>query len=131
MATSIGSLTVDIIRGRPVALKDRVEAWEREGFDGYGARLNALGHGEFTLVSVKYIYGNSAATNKANAETHLSDAGLLQGTVVTVTDNWGTAYANCLVKRMAEENARKQKVIYKGDANAIRIEISWEMLRTA
>lgn len=131
MAVSVGTLAVDIVRGRPVELKDRVEVWEREGYDGIGARLNADGHGEFALKTVKYIHGGNAATNKANAETHIADAAALQGTVVTVEDNWGAQYQNCLVRRLAEENLSKQKVIYKGDANAIRIELAFEMVRTA
>lgn len=131
MAVSVGTLTVDIIRGRPVSLKDRVEVWERDGFDGIGARLNANGHGEFALKTVKYIHGSNEATNKTNAETHIADAAALQGTVVTVEDNWGTTYQNCLVRRFAEEVLNKQKVVYKGDANAIRIELGFELVRTA
>lgn len=128
---SIGDLDVDILRGRPVQLKNRVELWEREGYDGYGARLNALGHGEFQLLSVVYVHGNNANTNEANAEAHIADAAALQGTVVEIEDDFGETYGNVLVKRMVEEGLRKQRVIYKGDANAVRIEIPWEMVRTA
>ena len=117
---SIGTVDVDIIRSRPVGLKSRVEKWEIMGLDGYGSMILGNGDAEFKLMTITYL------DSDADAESHIADCEGLQGSIITVTDNWGNDYDNVLIEHVDTNNS-KFPVIYQGNAEAVRVVIFWDM----
>lgn len=88
---SIGSVTTDILRGNsPAALLEQVATWETPGIDGVGALSIGKNGGNFAYTAIRY--GSTAA-----AETFLSDLENLQGTVVSITDDFGEIYGSLLI----------------------------------
>ena len=131
MATITNTVTssaqaFDILRGKPQLLKTRVHTWETPGIDGYGALLLGQGDsGPFDLVSITYQTSNN------NADAVLDWADAQQGQLVTIVDDWGDNFAGVtfLVLHVDSINS-KRPCIYLGNANAVRVEIHWQMVQT-
>lgn len=124
MAT-IGGISVDILKGLPLLKKERVETWVVPGLDGYGAQTLGQGDSEYDLVSVLYIVG---ANPNDDANTHIDACTALQGTVISLTDDWGDGYTKVLVVKVDPTNA-KRPVIYQG-VPGVRVEIAWKLVCT-
>jgi hypothetical protein len=118
--SSVGAISTDIMRGLPQGLKERLEVWEVPGIQGYGALKLAKGDAAFELQTVKYAADNTAA------QAYKVAAEAAQGTVVTVTDDWGTAYAGALIEHV---EITKQPCIRNGSAQ-VRVEARWKMCLT-
>ena len=125
---SIGGVSLDLLKGRVPTLRDTVEVWRRDGFDSYGARTNGKADGEFALMSVKYVTGATKQDAWDAAEVHLDDCRELQGTTVTVLDEFNISFEDCLVVKMDEAKVQKKACIKDG-LNGVRVEIPWQMLR--
>lgn len=114
MATSIGAVNCDMVKGIAPTKRSQVGIWRRPGVNSPGAHI--LGKaGQFEFLAVEYA---AFATVLAWAQSIEA----LIGTVVTITDDWGNAWANCLItertsapriKRMnsAAGNARGEIVV--------------------
>lgn len=122
---TIGGFNVDIIRGLPQFLRPRVESWTVPGLDGEGAQTLGKGDAEFDLQTVNY------PTNLAAADTFIAAAVSLQGTIVSVVDNYGNTFPNVLVKHVAADGPGvKRPMIWKG-SNSARVELNWRMMTVA
>ena len=119
---SIGSLTVDMIHGRPAPLKTVVETWRVPGLDGYGAQTQGFGDAEFDLTSIAYVADSSTA------DALLAAAAALQGTVVAIMDNWGKLFGHCVVTGVETSGPGAKKACRRNNAAAVRVEIKWKMV---
>lgn len=91
---AIGGITVDFLKGGPPETpRAIVELLERSGADGTGARLGPVRSQPVELFATVFSANLTAA--KAAEEA----IGALQGTVVTIVDEWGTSITDCLVQR--------------------------------
>ena len=94
------------------------------GLDGIGAQDLGKGDAEFDLVTVAYIGG---VTPEDDAIVYATTCAALQGTVVTVDDNWGDRYIGILVVHV--DQPIKRPMIWKG-AKGVRMEMRWRMSGT-
>lgn len=119
--SSVGGIAVNLIHGRPPSFKTRVETWEQPGITGYGALLLGQGDAEFDLTTITFCVDNAAAG------THITALINLKGTAITVVDDFGDTYGNCLVHGMDEPV--KKPAIWGGHTGGIRVETQWKMCR--
>ena len=122
MAGTVDDLEFDIVRGLPAELKERVETWEVAGIDGVGAQVSGLGDSEFQITTIKYCASN------AEANELIYDCELTQGTIVSITDDWGDLFPRCLVKHVGTDDAKKP-CVYQENEDAVRVEIQWQFVR--
>jgi hypothetical protein len=127
MKSMIGSIAVNIIRGVPPQLRYRVDTWQVPGIDGYGAMNIGLGDAEFDLLAIVYCDSNDDANGLIVQFTQL------QGTIITVFDDFGDEYVNILPVHVDTVNC-KTPCIWYGDgqlnANAVRLEVKLKCLTT-
>lgn len=90
----IGGVGCDIVRGEAPAKKERLRLWQVPGIDGYGAQAEGLGDSPFSFVGIKY--GSRAAVEAWTAAIEA-----LQGTVISVVNDWATTYTNCLIQHVS------------------------------
>lgn len=102
MAASVGGVSTSIARGEPSALVGRVTTWVVPGLNGVGAHAIGDNAGEWRY---RLIHHESAAA----IETWLRAIDALVGTVISVTDNFGTVRSNLLVMRSSGH--RKHAVV--------------------
>ena len=93
MATTIGAVACDLVRGDPKPQAQRLAVWYTPGIGSPGAHALGLGDGAFHVVAVEF----AAAANLVTWHANLC---ALQGSVVSITNDWGTTYANCLITRV-------------------------------
>lgn len=124
MSSSIGAVEFDLVHGLPAALKLRTEVWEVAGLDGYGALTTGNGDAEFQLRSIVFI--SDTENNSTTANLVISSVAALQGTAVTVVDDYGDTYDSIIVEHV--EVLSKKACIFEDDVNAIRLEFLWKML---
>ena len=92
---SIGGVTCTFVKGEAPLPKQRVMLWHVPGVDGYGAQRMGLGDSEFQFVCVYY-------GSPANVLAWALAVQALQGTLVSVTNDWGNTYLRCLVLKIGE-----------------------------
>jgi hypothetical protein len=126
---SIGSYSPDYIISRCTQPATVVDVWSVPGVDGIGAQQMGTRGGEFQLVSVEYFFGYT--DNSTSANTTESDCYAMQGTILTVTDNYGTTWENMLVTKVDTAfPGSKKRCVSNGDAKAVRLEIHWQLIPT-
>jgi len=106
---SIGGITCDRISGRVSPLKTTAEVRRRPGLDGYA--IQQTGQGEAPVELVAHRYDTAAAV-----QTWLDSLAELQGTIVTLVDDWGDTYENVFVSLV--DPRPKAPIIYNGAARA-------------
>ena len=104
---TVGGVSTDIVLGEPSALVGRTRTWTVPGLNGVGA--HAVGNSQGSW-SYRLIHHESLA----NIETWLRAIDALVGTVITITDNFGTVRSNLLVMRSGGHK-RKKVVAATGD----------------
>jgi hypothetical protein len=107
-----------------VCSSDLVDTWEVPGIDGYGAQLLGSGDSEFDLVAISYHTTHDLADTQVNA------AALLQGTLVTIIDDWGKTFTNVLIAK-ADTSQAKRPCIKDGNANSVRVEVHFHCMTAA
>lgn len=123
--SSVAGLTTDIFIGVPAPLRQTGEKWRVPGLDGYGAQTLGLGDGEFNVVTVAYC------DSPASAKDFTDQAAALAWTVVSVVDDFGDTYNNILIEAVDTTSpGTKRPVIYQGNPNAVRVQVSWRMCTT-
>ena len=90
---SIGLVSCTFVKGTIPLLKMRVETWQVPGVDGYGAQLVGYGNAEFSVRAIGYGMFSVINSWAASLES-------LQGTVVTIVDDWGATSPYCLITRV-------------------------------
>lgn len=88
---SVGAVTCDIVRGDAPDLKERVDLWQTPGLDGYGAQTLGKSEAEATFLAIKFDTAAAVVTWFEAIEA-------LQGTVATITNDWGDAYSVLIVE---------------------------------
>ncbi len=121
MATSVGAVAIDFLRGNIAPQTQRVEAWFIPGRTGMGAQLMGSNQNRFAYRAV--LYGTPAAV-----ETRLVSLAAVQGTVVTITDDFGKARTNCLVMQVGIP--QRKKIILNG-ADGMRAQVGVAGILTA
>lgn len=91
----VGSVVCDIVRGLRRPLEDRVRTWNVPGLDGYGAHNLGRHDSSFQFRLVRY---GSAAT----VQSWIDALQALQGTAVTVINDWGDSFTNMLIERIGD-----------------------------
>jgi hypothetical protein len=122
MAGAIGAISVDIIRGLPADPKMRVETWLVPGVPGVGAMQLGMAGEDYPITTIKYC------ADSPTAIAHVAACELAQGTIVAVTDTWGTTFNGVLVKHVDTSDAKKA-MIYLG-ATGVHVMINWTLIAT-
>ncbi len=112
MAGAIGGNACDLVKGTLRALKETIETWRLPGVDGYGAQLLGFGDSSWEFTGVKY-------DSNANIEAWFADLEALQGSIISITDDWGETYQRLLVTQVGVPT--KQAA---ADANGARGELT-------
>lgn len=92
---NIGGINCDIVRGQAPDLKERSESWQFPGHDNYAAQQLGLGDSEFVFKAVKF-------DSYANVLTWAQDIYRKQGNIVSVVNDQGTTFTNCLLHKVSE-----------------------------
>jgi hypothetical protein len=92
MPITVGTVTVDRMRGRPVPRASRVRVLRRDGYDGHDLKLIGQRAAQ-TVIETDTTVTYTAAALK----TAIDDRLALAGSVVTITDDLGQAHANCSI----------------------------------
>jgi hypothetical protein len=116
---TIGTIECTFVKGTAAELKERVEAWQRPGIDGYGAQTVGKGDAPFAFTAVLY-------DTQENVESWIADLEALQGQVIDVTDDWGREHASLLVLRVTPVGQR-----LAAGSGGCRGEVRIEGVRTA
>jgi hypothetical protein len=83
---SVGGITCDIVRpNTPTANKQRVETWVVPGLNGIGAQKLGLNDAEWEFTLVEF-------DTKANVFSWAASIEALQGTIITIVDDWDRTY---------------------------------------
>lgn len=90
MATNVGSVAVEILRGNRAPESQRVDIWFVPGQTGIGAQL--MGQNQSNWAYEATLYGVPADT-----EARLVSLAALQGFIVSIEDDHGEVRANNLV----------------------------------
>lgn len=91
---SVGGVTCDYVHGEAAELRERVDVWQVPGIDGYGAQKLAQGEADFMYVLARY-------DTAANVETWIDNIVALQGTLVTIVDDWEISRTLCLIQKVS------------------------------
>jgi len=83
----------DLVRGDPTQQTQRLAVWHTPGVNNPGAHALGLGNGRFRVVAVEWAAAATLVAWQASLAA-------LVGSVVTITNDWGTSYANCLITRV-------------------------------
>jgi len=91
MATSVGAVSCDLIRGDLPPMGPMIETWHTPGVDGDGAQDHGDGGGRFEIQAIKY--GTKAAVDAWKAAILA-----LRGTVVAIENSDGDSQARELIE---------------------------------
>ena len=91
----IGAVTCTFVRGDLPQQKARLDVYYCPGLDNPGAHYLGLGDAAFAVRAILF-------DTPANVVTWAANLQALQGTVVTITNDWGTAYASCLLVQVGQ-----------------------------
>lgn len=92
---SVGGLACSIVRGNLTAKKIRTNVWEVAGINGYGAQQAGYGDSPFRVTAVLY-------STAAGVQTWANLLAAMQGSVVTIINDWGNTFTGCLLVRVSE-----------------------------
>lgn len=95
MAANVNGTSCDIVKGVPNELKTEVQTWGVPGVDGYGAQTLGQRGSEFRFQCVKY--GTVASVN-----TWIAAMQAVQGSVVSLENDWGDTFDNMLIERVGQ-----------------------------
>jgi len=122
--SGIGGVPFDIIRGVPQTDKEQVDVWPVAGVAGWGAMLTGRRGDEYELIGIVYCEDNAAA------EACIAACNELQGSMISLEDDFGVEFDGVLVLDVDSRDA-KMPVIYQGNANCVRVSIRWRLLQAA
>ena len=124
---SIGAHTVDTLAGTLIPAGGRLEAIDRPGRDYVDYRLDGASSTPAT-IRTQTLLGPSAAPAQTTAEnlaTAVAAALALQGTLQTITDDWGTAHLLCTI---LDVRPSARAVLDAGVVKAL-LETTWTVQR--
>jgi hypothetical protein len=112
---SIGYVTCTFVRGNPPRLKQRTKIWQTAGVDGYGARHLGASEAPWQLVTVLYSTAEGLLAWKNALES-------LQGQVVTIINDLGLSFTQCLIVGLSE--MKSEAAVVPGETITQRGEIA-------
>lgn len=98
----------------PSALKLRAEVWTVPGLSGIGAAQLGYQDGQFVLTAVYY-------SNDSGVDLWAASLQAKQGTLVSITDDHGDTFTNCLLVEVG--NVTKRPAYVPGSGVTTRGEI--------
>ena len=116
---SIGAVTCTFVRGTPHVGVQRVHVWETAGIDGYGAQLLGLGDCPFQVLAV-CVDAAPFGVGYTNVAQWGQNIQALQGTIVSIINDWGTTYQKCLIAKTSQirisvfGNGAKGEILIEG-----------------
>ena len=113
MAT-VGGITCTYVRGHLPDNRQRVRTWAVSGLNGYGAKRTGLGDSEWWIE----VEWKSTSTG---ANTFYAAIEALQGQIVTIVNDWGNTFTNCLVTKVGPPQ-KTAELGYGGARMRCRIE---------
>ena len=102
-------------------MTQRLKTWQTAGVSGYGAKKLGQGDAAFQVNAVLYTTSNAAA------QTWLALIQAARGTIVTITNDAGVAFANCLIQQVGPPIVKAAV----SSATAVRAQIQLSGVRTA
>ena len=93
MAKTVGGITCTFVKGNIGDQRERVEVWQIPGVDGTGSLLIGMGDSRWRFSAILY-------DTRANIETWSASLEGLQGSVITVVEDFGLTFTNLLVLRV-------------------------------
>jgi len=94
MASSIGGIACDMVKGIAPGQKTRTETWQVPGISGYGAATLGAGDSETAFTCIKYAASAALDIWEVSIEA-------LQGQIVTLVNDRGKTYTSFLVRKVA------------------------------
>lgn len=111
---SIGGVACNYVKGFARSLKWRLDVWQVPGLNGYGAQNLGTGESEFSFTAT--YYGTAAAVN-----VFIAAIEALQGSTVTIVDDWGITYTYMMVTRVGP--AARRTAVIPGTTTTTRVDI--------
>jgi hypothetical protein len=90
---AIGNITCTFVKGHCPTPKMRLELWHVPGLDSYGVAAMGRNDAEFEVLAVLFSNTIGVMTWKGELES-------LQGQIVTITNDLGIPFANCLIAKL-------------------------------
>ena len=127
MPGTIDTIDVHLFYGTVASLKQTVDVYRVFGQSGYGVFKGGTGDGEFQLRTVYY------AADSVDSSNHIAACEALQGQIVTIFDQFGQSFTDCLIQRVnTQPNFDAQQAVdFEGNPDAVRTEIGWQCVRVA
>jgi len=97
MSGTVGGYACDYVSGHAQPLAEEVEVWRTPGIDAYGAQKIGVGDGAFDFRLLRF---NTDAT----VDLWAAVIRALQGTLVTIVNDRGDTFTNCLIMRVSQPN---------------------------
>lgn len=120
MAT-VGAVTVELLSGDSDPQSEQVDVWTVPGQDGVGAQL--LGSNQSAFSYVATLFGSSS-----DVETRLVNLAAIQGTVITIVDDFSKTRTSCLVTKVKRMG---RKLVLREGATEVRAQVAITGVRTA
>jgi len=95
MAASIGGTACTFVKGDLAPQRARLDVYYVPGLNGPGLHYLGLGDSPFSVTAVLYSTAAGLATWAALIHAQ-------QGTIVSIVNDYGDTYANCLLTRVSE-----------------------------
>lgn len=96
----IGGISCTFVHGEFSELRQRTRIWQRPGYNGIGAQLMGLGHGDAQMRAV--LYADYAA-----GLAWVDSINALQGQLVSVVDDHATTWENVLIHSVGRPQRRR------------------------
>lgn len=103
---SIGGVSCTMVKGQSRGPNKRTVTWRVPGLNGFGSQDLGASDSDFSFIGIKYDTGANVETWKAAIEA-------LQGTVISVIDDYAVTHTYLLLMQVG--SLRKQTIIYEGN----------------
>ena len=100
---AIGATNCDMVKGEAPNLKQAVDVWRFPGHSGYGAQLLGLDDAAFVFRAILF-------DTYALVGDWADDLYDLQGTVVSIVNDQGNTFTNCLIQSVSAVNFTTAKI---------------------
>lgn len=117
---TVGGVSVDLLKGNAEPQKMSSKTWRVPGRAGLGIMLMGENQSTFDYVAVVY--------EASGAQTTIDALEALQGTVVTIVDEFGKSRTNCFIARVGTPT---RKLVNWQGSEVTRATIRIQGVRTA
>lgn len=114
MATNIGGVSCDFVKGFATGPSESVKTFRRPGLNGNGAKKQAQESGQFNFTGIKF-------DSNSNVESWQTDIEAKRSTIIDIEDDFGITHSDCLVTEVSP--LTKSAVVESGTLK-VRAEMS-------